>query len=138
MHEGRAARTDPLTNQFVTTTPARIQNRPYPPLLRRLFASSVIIWLLARVVFAVVFLLGVMLFGGMPSDEAWQLTLHPVWPARVLLVLVTSFLVQLDRRFAHENLLQANFGVAPGWFVGTSLLSAGAADVAVQSILSVF
>lgn len=70
---------------------------------------------------------GVPVFELLPPGEGISAALHPTALSRFLLVALTAVLVWLDRRRAHEHLLQANFGVSPLWFWTASLLSAGCA-----------
>ena len=108
--------------------------RPYPPLLVRTARSSVLIWLLVRIVYALVLIVGAALFGVFSVDQAMQSALLPIPASRLLLVVVTAVLVQVDRTRAHEGLLQANFGVSAWWFTATSVFAAGLTDFAVQSL----
>lgn len=118
-----------------TMSPARRLKIPYPPLLLRVIRISVAFWLLARVAYVLVLLVGVLFFELLSVGEGIEAALHPVWPSRVLLVALSSFLVWLHRRTGHEHLLQADFGVASVWFGTASLLSAGAADLTVQALV---
>lgn len=111
-------------------------NRPYPPFLLRVTRSSVVVWFLARIMYVLVLMVGVFL-GIMSIEEGMQSALHPVWPTRLLLVVLTAVLIHLDRNFAHEQLLQFNFGVPAIWFSATSLGAAGMSDVIVQALILV-
>ena len=108
---------------------------PYPPLLVRVVRISIVVWLLVRVAYVLVLLVAVEFLGFLSSEQGLAAALAPVWPSRALLVMLTGFLVWLQRRSAHEHLLQADFGVRPAWFTAASLLAATAADVAVQALL---
>jgi hypothetical protein len=101
----------------------------------RVFRSSMLVWLAARVSYALVLVIGAQVFGLMSSDESTQAALHPVWPSRLLLMVLTAVLVHLDRRLAHEHLLQANFGVPTLWFPATSLVAAAVSDLTIQALL---
>jgi hypothetical protein len=109
---------------------------PHRPLLLRVIRSSVLIWLLARVMYALIMVIGVLIGGLLSLEAAIQFALHPLWPSRILLVLIAAVLVHLDRAFAHEHLLQANFGVSVGWFWATSFVTATLADLVVQTLLN--
>lgn len=111
---------------------------PYPPLLLRVLRISVVVWVLVRITYVVVLLGGVLFFGFLSLQEGIDAALHPVWPSRVLLVVLTGFLVWRQRTIDHEHLLQGNFGVLPAWFSAASLLAAGAADLTVQALLRSF
>lgn len=124
-----------LFGPLATMSHARGVKLPHPPLLLRVFRSSMLVWLLARGSYALVLIFGAEVFGLMSSDESTQAALHPVWPSRLLLMVLTAVLVHLDRRLAHENLLQADFGVATVWFTATSLVAAGLSDLIVQALL---
>lgn len=108
---------------------------PHAPLLYRNLRSSAQIWLLARIMYAFVFFVGAQIFSRIPTSEVVHTILHPVLPVRILLVVIAVGLVQLDRRFAHERLLQANFGVSEMWFIATSLVGATVSDVVMQTLL---
>lgn len=111
-----------------------VVKRPYPPLVRRVLRSSVLAWLLVRVAYVFVLFAGTLALG-LSAAYAIESALHPVWPSRVLLVVLAAALVQLDRRLAREHLLHANFGIAAAWFWGTSLVAAGLSDLALQALL---
>ena len=96
---------------------------------------SVLVWLLVRVAYVLVLLVAVEFLGFLSSEQGIDAALEPVWLSRALLVILAGFLVWLQRRSAHEHLLQANFGVRPAWFTAASLLAAAAADVAVQALV---
>jgi FtsH-binding integral membrane protein len=117
----------------VTTGWLHLPRLPAPALLLRVIRSSVVMWLLARAAMA-----GVLFLGVLPSADALQSALHPTLTARILLVGFTALLVHLDRKLAHEHLLQANFGIPAASFVATSLLAAGLADLTVQALLHGF
>ena len=119
-------------------SPLNRSTLPYPPLLVRVVRTSVIVWLLVRIAYVLVLLTSVELLDFLSHDDGIAAALEPVWTSRALLVIVTAFLVWLQRRNAHEHLLQANFGVRPAWFTSASLLAATAADVAVQAIVRSF
>jgi len=108
---------------------------PYPPLLLRVLRSSMLVWLLARVTYMLVLVMGVETFGLMSPEEGIQSALHPVWLSRLLLVVLTAVLVHLDRGLVHEHLLQANFGVPAVWFPVASLVAAGLSDLTVQALV---
>ena len=108
---------------------------PDPPYLLRILRSSTLVWLLTRVTYALVLIIGVLFFPLLSLEEGIQSALHPPWLLRLMLVVLTAGLVQLDRRRAHEHLLQANFGVPAVWFSATSLVAAGLADLTVQALL---
>jgi hypothetical protein len=82
-----------------------------------------------------VLIVGATISGMLSLEQAMRYALHPMWPTRLLLVVLTAALVHLDRKWAHEHLLQANFGVPAFWFSATSLVVAGLADVIVQTLL---
>ena len=94
-----------------------------------------LVWLAARVSYALVLILGAQVFGLMSPGESTQAALHPVWPSRLLLMVLTAVLVHLDRRLAHEHLLQANLGVPTLWFTATSLVAAALSDLTMQALL---
>ena len=117
---------------------ARDLRLPYPPLLMRILGISVFLWLLVRLAYVLVLLVSVSFFGFLSFEDGLDAALHPVWPSRALLVALAAALVWLQGRIAHEHLLQANFGVRSVWFFAASLVAAGAADLAVQSLVRVF
>jgi hypothetical protein len=92
-------------------------------------------WLLVRAGYVIVLMVGAQFLGLLPLEEAIQAALHPVWPSRLLLVVLTAVLVHLDRKLAHEHLLQANLGVPAVWFSATSLVAAGLSDLTVQALM---
>ena len=107
---------------------------PYPHDLQRVACDSARLWLLVRVSYAV-FLLLASLFGLLLFPEGISAALHPGWPARILLIGLTGFLVWLDRRHSHELLLHANLGVSESWFWGVSMVSAAIVDATAQALL---
>lgn len=111
---------------------------PYPPLLLRVLRISVVVWVLVRITYVVVLLVGVLFFGFLSLEEGIDAALHPVWPSRALLVVLTSFLVWRQRTLDHEHLLQGNLGVRSAWFSAASLFAAGAADLAGQALVRSF
>lgn len=108
---------------------------PHPPLLLRVATRSVFFWLLIRVMYALVLIFGAQQVGLVSADDARQFAIHPMWPARLLLVGLTAFMVHVDRARAHEHLLQANFGVGAAWFAAVSLVAASVSDLVVQTLL---
>ena len=94
-----------------------------------------LVWLLSRVIYAVVIIFGAEEFGLMSQEEGIQSALHPAWSSRLLLISLTAALVHLDRKLAHEHLLQANFGVSAVWFLVTSLVAASVSDLGVQLLM---
>jgi hypothetical protein len=93
---------------------------------------------MVRVAYVLVLLVGVEFFGFLSTEASIEAALRPVWPSRVLVVALTSFLVWLQRKNAHEHLLQANFGVPSAWFSAASLVTAAAADLTVQALIGSF
>jgi hypothetical protein len=93
-------------------------------------------WLLVRVTYVVALLVGVEFFGLLSREEGVHSALYPVWHVRLLLLALTAIVVHLDRKRAHEHLLQANLGVPAVWFPATSLVAAGLSDLAVQTLMS--
>lgn len=93
------------------------------------------IWLLARMLYVIVLLVGVHVIPFVPQHEGVAGALHPAPAVRLVLVALTVVLLHIDRRRAHETLLQSNFGVSPLWFAATSLLAAGGADIVVHALL---
>jgi fumarate reductase subunit D len=114
----------------------RLRRLPYPPLLLRVFRTSVVVWLLARVTYVVVLMVGVLFFGILPVEDGISAAFHPASLSRVTMVALTAVLVWLHRHRAHEHLLQANFGVSSAWFWAASLFAAGILDAAAQALLS--
>jgi hypothetical protein len=108
---------------------------PYPPYLWKLIRRSAGIWLLVRSAYAVVLMVGVASFNLLPLAEGIGLVLHPGWAMRGVLVALATGMVWWDRCRSLELLLPANLGAWPGWFWTTSLLSALAMDVAIQTLL---
>jgi hypothetical protein len=101
------------------------------------FRTGVLLWVSTRVAYALVVIVGAEIVGLMSPEEALRSALHPVWSSRLLLVALTAGLVHLDRKLAHERLLQANFGVSTAWFVATSLVAAGLSDIGVQALMRI-
>jgi hypothetical protein len=108
---------------------------PHPSLLLHTFRASVLVWLLARVAYVLVIMVGADAFGFVAAEQAMAAAMNPVWPSRLLLVAITVVLVHIDRMRAHEPLLQANLGGPGTWFLATSFLAAGMTDLAVQQLM---
>jgi sterol desaturase/sphingolipid hydroxylase (fatty acid hydroxylase superfamily) len=111
---------------------------PYPRYLWILSQRSVLLWLLVRITYVVVLMVGVMLFGLLPLPEGISAALQPPLSARITFIATTAILVWWERRRAHEVLLPANLGASPGWFWTASLVTVSVLDMAIQAILQVF
>lgn len=118
----------------IRITPASTR-LPYPPYLWKVVRRSVGIWLLVRSAYVLV-LMAAAMFGLLPFDEGIAAALHPLGPARVVLVALAAVGVWWDRRRSHELLLPANLGAWPGWFWSASLLTGLVLDVGIQTVLA--
>ncbi len=118
--------------------PAAPFRLPYPPYLWRVSRGSAGLWVLVRIAYSVVTVVGAALLGILTYDEIVGLVLHPNWATRASLVATAAVMVWWDRRRSHELLLHANLGAWPGWFWAASLLAAAVLDVAVQTLIAAF
>jgi hypothetical protein len=90
---------------------------PYPPYVRRIAATAAVVWLGMRFAAAV--------FG----------LLAPGVHATVLIVLVCAAAVWMDLRRTHEHLFHGNLGTSPLWSIAVAMATAGALEIALQSLL---
>jgi hypothetical protein len=92
-------------------------------------------WVLVRVAYVIVLLVGSEVIGFVGGGDALNFARWPAPPTRVLLIVMAAILVHIDRVRAHEQLLSVNFGISSRWFVATSLLAAAIADSVLQLLL---
>lgn len=111
---------------------------PYPPYLWKVVRRSAVMWLLVRCMYALTLMAALAFLGVLAPAEGIALVLYPPWSTRILLVVITAFLVWWDRMRSHELLLPANLGAWPGWFWVASLLTALVVDIIAQAILAAF
>ena len=108
---------------------------PHPPLLLRTLRSSVVVWLLVRVAYVFVLMAGSATIGLFTSAEVTEFALHPTIPSRLLLLIITALLLHVDRRRAHEYILQSTLATSARWFTATSLAGAAIVDLLTQAVL---
>jgi hypothetical protein len=109
---------------------------PYPPYLRGVVLASAMAWLLVRVTYGVVLIVGALFFGAPPVSGGIEAAVNPVLAARAAIIAVATSLVWIRGWLAREHLLHANLAASVLWIVVASLLSAGLLELAAGALLA--